>query len=103
MVIGYVFLGGFGVFIFGVGVILLFEMIFGLLIMSCLVELVNLNYLLLKKILMKVFGMYYYSMMVVNLVEVCVDKIGVNSLFVCVGCFYYDIGKILRLFYFVEN
>ncbi|EAD5682153.1 HD family phosphohydrolase [Listeria innocua] len=103
MAIGYAFLGGFGAFILGVGVIPLFETIFGLLTTSRLVELANPNHPLLKKILMKAPGTYHHSMMVANLAEVCADKIGANSLLVRVGCFYHDIGKTLRPPYFVEN
>ncbi|HHQ0147618.1 TPA: HD family phosphohydrolase [Listeria innocua] len=103
MAIGYAFLGGFGAFILGVGVIPLFETIFGLLTTSRLVELANPNHPLLKKILMKAPGTYHHSMMVANLAEACADKIGANSLLVRVGCFYHDIGKTLRPPYFVEN
>ncbi|MBA5770299.1 hydrolase, partial [Escherichia coli] len=59
MAIGYAFLGGFGAFILGVGVIPLFETIFGLLTTSRLVELANPNHPLLKKILMKAPGTYH--------------------------------------------
>lgn len=76
-----------------VGVIPLFETIFGLLTTSRLVELANPNHPLLKKILMKAPGTYHHSMMVANLAEACADKIGANSLLVRVGCFYHDIGK----------
>ncbi|EAE6662176.1 cyclic-di-AMP phosphodiesterase PgpH [Listeria monocytogenes] len=103
MALGYAFLGGFGAFILGVGVIPLFETIFGLLTTSRLVELANPNHPLLKKILMKAPGTYHHSMMVANLAEACADKIGANSLLVRVGCFYHDIGKTLRPPYFVEN
>ncbi|EHY9116137.1 HD family phosphohydrolase [Listeria innocua] len=103
MAIGYAFLGGFGAFILGVGVIPLFETIFGLLTTSRLVELANPNHPLLKKILMKAPGTYHHSMMVANLAEACADKIGANSLLVRVGCFYHDIGKTFRPPYFVEN
>ncbi|MBC2009133.1 HD family phosphohydrolase [Listeria welshimeri] len=103
MAIGYAFLGGFGAFILGVGVIPLFETVFGLLTTSRLVELANPNHPLLKKILMKAPGTYHHSMMVANLAEACADKIGANSLLVRVGCFYHDIGKTLRPPYFVEN
>lgn len=103
MAIGYAFLGGFGAFILGVGVIPLFETMFGLLTTSRLVELANPNHPLLKKILMKAPGTYHHSMMVANLAEACADKIGANSLLVRVGCFYHDIGKTLRPPYFVEN
>lgn len=103
MSLGYAFVGGFGAFILGIGIIPLFETIFGLLTTSRLVELANPNHPLLKKILMKAPGTYHHSMMVANLAEACADKIGANSLLVRVGCFYHDIGKTLRPPYFVEN
>ncbi|WP_163653069.1 HD family phosphohydrolase [Listeria sp. PSOL-1] len=99
----YAFLGGFGAFILVIGLIPIFEAIFGLLTVSRLIELANPNHPLLKKILMKAPGTYHHSMMVANLAETCADKIGANSLLVRVGCFYHDIGKIIHPPYFVEN
>lgn len=100
---GYGFLGGFGAFVLGIGLIPLFEITFGLLTTTRLVELANPNHPLLKRILMKAPGTYHHSMMVANLAEACADKIGANGLLVRVGCFYHDIGKTLRPPYFVEN
>lgn len=102
-IIGYSFLSGFGAFVLGMGLIPLFEICFGLLTTTRLVELANPNHPLLKRILMKAPGTYHHSMMVANLAEACADKIGANSLLVRVGCFYHDIGKTLRPPYFVEN
>ncbi|WP_099221188.1 HD family phosphohydrolase [Listeria costaricensis] len=99
----YGFVGGFGSFVIGIGLIPLFETVFGVLTTSRLVELASPNHPLLKKILMKAPGTYHHSMMVANLAEACADQIGANSLLVRVGCFYHDIGKTLRPPYFVEN
>lgn len=48
-------------------------------------------------------GIYYYSMFVVNFVEMVVEYVGVNFVIVRIGFYYYDIGKIERLYYFGEN
>ncbi len=101
--VGYAFLGGIGSFVLGIGVIPLFETVFGILTTSRLVELANPNHPLLKKIMMKAPGTYHHSLMVANLAEACTDAIGGNSLLVRVGCFYHDIGKTIRPPYFVEN
>ncbi|AQY51189.1 hypothetical protein PWEIH_12025 [Listeria weihenstephanensis FSL R9-0317] len=101
--VGYAFLGGVGSFVLGIGMIPLFETVFGMLTTSRLVELSNPNHPLLKKIMMKAPGTYHHSLMVANLAEACADAIGANSLLVRVGCFYHDIGKTLRPPYFVEN
>ncbi|EUJ33350.1 hypothetical protein MFLO_03410 [Listeria floridensis FSL S10-1187] len=99
----YAFIGGLGAFILALGLIPLFELLFGVLTTSRLVELANPNHPLLKRILMRAPGTYHHSMMVANLAEACADKIGANGLLVRVGCFYHDIGKTLRPPYFVEN
>lgn len=101
--VGYAFLGGIGSFVLGIGVIPIFETVFGILTTSRLVELANPNHPLLKKIMMKAPGTYHHSLMVANLAEACTDAIGGNSLLVRVGCFYHDIGKTIRPPYFVEN
>lgn len=101
--VGYAFLGGIGSFVLGIGIVPVFETVFGMLTTSRLVELSNPNHPLLKKILMKSPGTYHHSLMVANLAESCADAIGANSLLVRVGCFYHDIGKTLRPPYFVEN
>ncbi|WP_221635598.1 HD family phosphohydrolase [Listeria aquatica] len=99
----YAFAGGVGAFILALGLIPLFEFLFGVLTTSRLVELANPNHPLLKRILMRAPGTYHHSMMVANLAETCADKIGANGLLTRVGCFYHDIGKTLRPPYFVEN
>lgn len=40
---------------------------------------------------------------VVLIVEVVVEVILVNGLLCCVGVYFYDIGKMLKFEYFVEN
>lgn len=81
------------VFVLIIGLFLFFESGFGILFMMKLIELLSFNYLLLCKILIEIFGIYYYSVMVVNLFEVVCEMIGVNGLLVRVGVYYYDIGK----------
>lgn len=48
-------------------------------------------------------GIYYYSMMVVSLSVNVVVEIGGWLLLIWVVCYYYDIGKIKYVNFFVEN
>lgn len=56
-----------------------------------------------KEFLNRVLGIFYYLLNVVNLVEVVVNEIGVNLMLVRVGVLYYDVGKMVNLFNFIEN
>lgn len=90
-------------FIIVYGILLVWEYLFDFIILIRFMEFFNFNYLLLKRFLFEVLGIYYYSLIVGNLVEIVCEVVGGNYFFVCIGVYYYDIGKLKRFFYFKEN
>ncbi|MGE5415228.1 MAG: HD family phosphohydrolase [Acidobacteriota bacterium] len=68
-----------------------------------LLELVNPNQPLLRRLLVEAPGTYHHSIMVGNLAESAANTIGANVLLVRVGAYYHDIGKLKRPYFFVEN
>ncbi|MCQ6273638.1 HD family phosphohydrolase [Bacillus sp. V3B] len=86
-----------------IGLLPFFEAGFGILSTMRLIELSNPNHPLLKKILTEAPGTYHHSVMVANLAESACEAIGANGLLARVGCYYHDIGKIKRPYFFIEN
>lgn len=82
-------------FVLVMGILLYLESGFGIVLSMKFMELLSLNYLFLCRILLEVLGIYYYSVMVVNFFEVVCEVVGVNGVLVCVGVYYYDVGKIV--------
>ncbi|GHV21207.1 hypothetical protein FACS189494_06290 [Spirochaetia bacterium] len=68
-----------------------------------LIELLDLNSPVLRKLLTQAPGTYSHSMMVANLAEEACREIGAKALLARVGAYYHDIGKIDNPDYFVEN
>lgn len=68
-----------------------------------LLELSNPGHPLLRRLQIEAPGTYYHSIMVGNLAEAAAEKIGADALWVRVGSYYHDIGKIKRPYFFVEN
>ncbi len=68
-----------------------------------LLELSNPSHPLLRRLQIEAPGTYHHSIMVGNLAEAAADGIGADSLWVRVGSYYHDIGKIKRPYFFVEN
>ncbi|MBM7623158.1 HD family phosphohydrolase [Sporohalobacter salinus] len=79
------------------------ENTFGITSAVKLLELSNPNQPLLKKLLVEAPGTYHHSVIVGNLAEAAADEVGADSLFVRVGAYYHDIGKIKRPYFFTEN
>ncbi|MGM0471619.1 MAG: HD family phosphohydrolase [Bacillota bacterium] len=79
------------------------ENTFGITSAVKLLELSNPNQPLLKKLLVEAPGTYHHSVIVGNLAEAAADEVGADSLFVRVGAYYHDIGKIKRPYFFSEN
>jgi putative nucleotidyltransferase with HDIG domain len=61
------------------------------------------NHPLLKKLSLKASGTISHSIEVGNLAEAAAKAKGANSLLTRVGCYYHDIGKMVKSEYFVEN
>ncbi|MCD4651571.1 MAG: HDIG domain-containing protein, partial [Candidatus Cloacimonetes bacterium] len=68
-----------------------------------LLDLIDTNHPLLKKLAEKAPGTYSHSLIVGNLAESAADAIGANSLLARVGSYYHDIGKIDTPAEFIEN
>jgi len=81
----------------------IFEKLFDVTTDITLLELSDLNHPLLKELSVKAPGTFHHSIIVGNLAEAAAEAIGVNSLLARVGCYYHDIGKMLKPEYFVEN
>lgn len=85
------------------GLMPLFETVFGILSPLKLVELSNPNHPLMRKLLTETPGTYHHSVMVGNLSEAAAEAIGADGLLCRVGSYYHDIGKTKRPSYFIEN
>ncbi|MCD6250596.1 MAG: HDIG domain-containing protein [candidate division Zixibacteria bacterium] len=89
--------------IFVIGILPVFESLFGITTDTTLLELSDLNHPLLKRLSIEAPGTYHHSISVGNLSESAAEVIGANALLARVGAYYHDIGKIEIPEYFVEN
>ncbi len=80
-----------------------FERLFDVTTDITLLELSDLNHPLLKRLSVEAPGTFHHSILVGNLAEAAAKAIGANSLLARVGCYYHDIGKMIKPEYFVEN
>lgn len=85
------------------GLLVFYERTFKLTTDITLLELSDRNHPLLKELFMKAPGTFNHSMMMGNLAEKAADAIGANSILVRVGCYFHDIGKMMKPEYFIEN
>lgn len=81
----------------------LFERVFDVTTDISLLELSDLNHPLLKRLSVEAPGTFHHTIIVGNLAEAASKAIGANALLARVGCYYHDIGKVLKPEYFVEN
>ncbi len=89
--------------ILAIGVLPVFESLFGITTDITLLELSDLNHPLLKRLALEAPGTYHHSIIVGNLSESAAEAINANSLLARVGAYYHDIGKMEIPEYFVEN
>lgn len=68
-----------------------------------LLELLDFNHPLLKKLATDAVGTYHHSLIVGNLTERAAEAIGANPLLARVGSYYHDIGKLINTEIFTEN
>ncbi|MCD2347517.1 HD family phosphohydrolase [Clostridium guangxiense] len=99
----FTFIGGILSAVLTIGFLPIFENVFGIVTSVKLLELSDPNHPLMKKLLMEAPGTYHHSIMVANLAEVAVEKVGGNPLLARVSAYYHDIGKIKRPYFFKEN
>ncbi|KXK04658.1 MAG: HD superfamily membrane-associated hydrolase [Chlorobi bacterium OLB4] len=85
------------------GLLIFYERVFKITTDITLLELSDRNHPLLKELFMKAPGTYNHSMMMGNLAEKAAESIGANSILARVGCYFHDIGKMMKPEYFIEN
>ncbi|MFQ6614987.1 MAG: HDIG domain-containing metalloprotein, partial [Fidelibacterota bacterium] len=68
-----------------------------------LIELLDFDHPLLKRLQREANGTFNHSIVVGNLAEACADAIGARALLCRVGAYYHDIGKMTHPEYFIEN
>ncbi len=96
-------IGGILAALTAVGVFVLLSRPFGIVTRVELLELVQLNHPLLRRLQDEAPGTFQHSMLVGNLAERAADRIGADALLVRVGAYYHDIGKLHSPSLFVEN
>lgn len=84
-------------------VIYLFERVFGYTSEITLIELSNPNHPALRNLTKKAPGTFQHSLMVANLAEEAIYRIGGNPLLTRTGALYHDIGKTYDPIFFIEN
>ncbi len=84
-------------------VIYIFEKIFGYTSEITLIELSNPNHPALRNLTKKAPGTFQHSLMVANLAEEAIYRIGGNPLLTRTGALYHDIGKTYDPIFFIEN
>lgn len=84
-------------------VIYIFERIFGYTSEITLIELSNPNHPVLRNLTKKAPGTFQHSLMVANLAEEAIYRIGGNPLLTRTGALYHDIGKTYDPIFFIEN
>lgn len=85
------------------GLLPIFESLFTVTTDITLLELSDLNRPLLRELAIRAPGSYTHSLIMANLSEAAAQRIGANPLLARVGCYYHDIGKMLKPEYFTEN
>ncbi len=85
------------------GLIGLLEMVFNVTTDLTLIELLDFDHPLLKRLQREANGTFNHSIVVGNLAEACADAIGARALLCRVGAYYHDIGKMTHPEYFIEN
>jgi len=85
------------------GILPVFESLFGFTTNITLLELSDLNNPLLKRLALEAPGTFHHSFQIGNLAEAAAKAIDANPLLARVGAYYHDIGKMEIPEYFVEN
>lgn len=86
-----------------IGLLPIFESLFNITTDITLLELSDLNTPLLRELAIRAPGTYTHSLIMANLSENAAEAIDANALLGRVGCYYHDIGKMLKPEYFAEN
>ena len=86
-----------------VGLLPLFETLFKVMTDMTLMEFMDPNNELLRRLSLEAPGTYQHSLVVGNFAEIAARSIGANHLFCRVAALYHDIGKLFNPHYFTEN
>ncbi len=86
-----------------IGLLPVFESLFGFTTDLTLLELSDLNHPLLRRLALEAPGTYHHSLIIGTLAEAAAESIGANSLLARVGSYFHDVGKIEKPEYFIEN
>ena len=86
-----------------VGLLPLFEMIFKVMTDMTLMEYMDPNNELLRRLSLEAPGTYQHCLVVGNIAEAAARSIGANDLFCRAATLYHDIGKLFNPHYFTEN
>ncbi len=92
-----------GATILAIGLLPIFESTFNVVTSITLLELSDLNRPLLRNLAIRAPGTYSHSIIMSSLSEAAAQAIGADPLLSRVGCYYHDIGKMIRPHYFIEN
>ncbi len=80
-----------------------YELVFGFLTQSKLLELMNSDLPIFRKMAMEAPGSFHHSLIVASMAENAAEEINLDPMLVKAGALYHDIGKIKRPEYFIEN
>jgi hypothetical protein len=96
-------LGGLLSAVITVGAFIVLGLLFGITTRVQLMELGQLDHPLLRRLQAEAPGTFHHSVVVSNLAERAADLVGADPLVVRVGCYYHDIGKMMRPSFYIEN
>ena len=101
--IGWGAVNGFTSSVLTIGLLPIFETVFGITTNVTLLELSDLNRPLLRELALRTPGTHHHTIVVGTLSETAAEAIGANPLMARVGAYYHDIGKMTKPEYFAEN
>jgi len=96
-------INGIGSAILAIGALPVLESVFRVATATKLLEILNPNQPLLKRLSLETPGTYHHSMITANLAEAAAEELGLNTLLVKASAYYHDIGKLKKPYYFREN
>jgi len=99
----YAFLSGIMTVMIAVGSLPLWETLFGAITPIKLLDLINPDNELLRRLTVEAPATYHHSLIVANLAETAAYDIGANPTIAKVGAYYHDIGKLKYPQYYAEN
>jgi len=85
------------------GIVPVFERLFGFTTDITLLELSDLNRPILRELSLKAPGTFHHSLVIGSLAESAAESIKANTLLARVGAYYHDIGKVKKPEYFADN